>query len=65
MDFNGAVPKPQQLEKLWPLSANKKSLLLVARDLCLTECEFLNVLANSIKVIDELLPHCATCQFVH
>ena len=53
--FNGAVPVPQKLEKIWPSSANKESLQLVARDISLTESEFPNVLSSSIIIKDELL----------
>ena len=56
IDFNEAVPIPQKLEMFnWPSSANKKSLQLVARDICLTEREFPNVLASSIIIKDDLI----------
>ena len=55
IDFNGAVPIPQKLEKIWPSIANKESFQLVARDIRLSEREFPNVLASSITIKDELL----------
>ena len=49
------MPIPHTLEKIWPSSANKESLQLVARDISLPERAFPNVLASSIIIKDELL----------